>query len=94
MQLECLINKVHPAGEILDQSFLTSDHSNIGFKNPKIESPVRIFINHLLLNIPYYLRITQSIEKFLCCICNKLWFDFRILDGSCSAASDLSAWKH
>ena len=38
MQLEWLINRVEPSGEILDQSFLTYENTNIGFKIQIIES--------------------------------------------------------
>ena len=53
---------------------------------------VKIFINHSLLHIPCCLRITQSIEKFLYFIWNNSCFDYHILNGSCSADSNISAW--
>ena len=37
MKLLCLIKKVHPDGEMLGQSLLTYDNSNIGFKNQKMK---------------------------------------------------------
>ena len=46
MQLYFLVKKFQPDGEILDQSLLTYNNSNIGFKMQKIEILIGIFINH------------------------------------------------
>ena len=56
------------------------------------ESLIRIFIDHSLFRLPYDLRSTNIIETVLCCIFNKSWFYCRILNGYCSAASDIYAW--